>query len=372
MYETWLHPLANPFTPYAAMLANHSHRREWWWQFRLYVTTASFCGARMGLLCFPDPSYHGQTLSPQTVWGAIANQRGCMVDVSGMTQRDCRFQIQTATTVLSNAAPPDQESFLGYSAAICVLYLLQAPIALSQAAEFNVTVLARCCVTPLNPIPGYMSLHSPILQNHTGQPPPGQPVAWSWLQAVDGTHNKNDARMGDGWCQSHLGGAWLAGGEYFYFAYQGGPAPKSGNKTQWGVTIGGTPKFGNVYTSTTTFPEWENNSGGKWRPLYFAVHKNPIHGTAYLVGFTNPNWAIAQASGNTGMVPGGAELCIKYKGNVHWGDFCPAVGDKRYIEFYSIYECDRPFESGQIYTSVNAVTSDTSQVIAYSQPGGGR
>lgn len=347
--ETWLHPTALLGTPYSAQLANCTHRMEHWWQLRVYTTSASFTGARVAALALPDPTYIGG-LTAQAVWGAVANGRGSMIDSTGNLSRDTRFHLRGSTTQLSNATPPGNGNMLGFAEAVMILYLLQPPIGLGENAAINVTVLARCCLTGCNPIPGYLAAQIP-----TGPPPhapqPGLTPDWIMkFNTTSGTGGSEDfadnQSMGD-WALNHVGDAWLAGGYYWLFKDYGKPAPKE---------ITGIPRYGSVYTASRDFPEWTTNWGRRAVPKYFAAFRGAISGTVCLVGFTNLEWAVSQASGHTGMVPQNAELCITYSRMPKWGEFCPSEGNYREIGFYEVHRSEPP-RGGTVYTTSNAMST---------------
>lgn len=348
--ETWLHPTALLGNPYSAACANCTHRQEYWWQLRVYITSASFTGARVGVLALPDPSYSGG-LTPATVWGAVANGRGSMIDSSGNRSREAKFQIQGSTTMLSNAHPPANMNMLGYADAILITWLLQSPIALGQDSKINVTIMARCCLQGRNPVPGYLlaQLPHPSDQPQT-RPNPGQKPSWI-LDKGEGVGPVPGDRMGS-WAVSHVGDAWLAGGWYFNFAGAHAPAPSGTQNDQ--PRIKGMPCWGCVYTSSDIYPEWETNRGHHAVPKYFACYLSPISRYVFLVGFTNFDWAQAQASGHTGLVPPDVELCIKYSGpEPTWSKFAGDT-DKVQTYFYEIWRAD-PGRVGQVYTTVNEI-----------------
>lgn len=348
--EVWLHPTSLLGNPYSAACANSTHRQEFWWQLRVYTTSASFTGARVAVLALPDPSYSGG-LSAGTVWGAVANGRGSMIDTSGNRTRDARFQIQGSTSMLSNARPPANMNMLGYADAVLITWLLQPPIALGQDSKINVTIMARCCLQGKNPVPGYLLAQLPHpTQQPDSRPNPGQRPDWILVKDHSVGPLPGDY-MGD-WAVWHTGDAWLAGGWYFSFKSAHGQVPTPSAQDP---KIKGEPCWGCVYVSSDVFPEWETNRQHRGVPKYFACYLSPISRYVFLVGFTNFDWAQAQASGHTGLVPPDVELCITYTGSKpKWSQFS---GDTDVVRtyFYEIWRAD-PGRVGQVYSSTFAIT----------------
>lgn len=353
----WLHPQALQTTPYAAQLANCTHRREYLWQFECYVTTASFTGCRMAVVALPDPGYDNAIISPELIWGAVMNRRGVMVESTGNHSRRSRFRIQTATTALSNATPPDLQNMMGYSAAVLILYCLQPPIAVNNQVLLAVTLLGRCYLACENPVPGFSLFQLPIHHNDVDIPS-GAQVAWSFAATHSQTSNGNSS-IDSGWLQSHNGGAWLAGGIYFKFYNWGSSAPnQTGTQSPW-ASVYGTPKRMAVYTTDQEFPQWEDNDRTRKRPKYFVTFVNPIHHYPYLVGFQLLEHAMMQAQGNTAMVPHGAELCIRYSGTIKWKEAFPLTSENDIkVKFYEIWSSNKSYPwGGPIYTTTNTCTS---------------
>lgn len=318
--EYWLHPIALPYTPYAAACGNCTHRREHSWRFRAYVTTCTIAGARVSCIALTDPTYTGG-LPMAAVWGAVANGRGTMVDTAGGRSREARFSIRGSTGVLSNANPPTSGNMLGYSSAVMLIHLLQAPIGLTTQTQLNITIMAQCRMTPINPIPGFLHAQAP-----TFQPMPNStPDTPDWMFAFPYNNEYADDKPGEatGWILNHTGDAWLAGG--FYIEFKGAfKALPSGNAADGsGPHVLGVPEVGSVYITNTPFPDWTTNQDFFAKPIYFAIFCSPISQTVSLVGFTNYDHAMAQASGNTGMVPSNAELCVTYHHGPIWSQILP-------------------------------------------------
>nr|QKN89006.1 MAG: polyprotein [Riboviria sp.] len=346
--ELWMHPTAMLGNPYSAVCANCTHRREFWWQLRVYTTSASFTGARVAVLALPDPSYSGG-LTHGAVWGAVANGRGSMVDSTGNQQREARFQITGSTSVLSNARPPASGNMLGYADAVLILWLLQPPVALGADSRINVTVMVRVNLQGHNPVPGYLLTQLP---NLTNQPPdrPQQGAKPAWIIKAKTTPVPGDT-MTD-WSYWHTGDAWLAGGWYFIFHGAHGTAPSPSP----GIQILGNPLWGAVYTSSDTFPEWMTNRRHHAVPKYFACFLSPISRAVYLVGFTNFEWAKSQAAGLTGMVPPDVELCISYdNAQPKWSQFAGDT-DKIQTYFYEVYRAEHG-RYGSVYTTENEINA---------------
>lgn len=371
--EFWLHPIALPNTPYSAACANYTHRREHDWAFRVYITTTSVAGARVAAIALTDPTYAGG-LPLQAVWGAVANGRGTMVSSMGNQTRSTAFRIRGSTNTLSNANPPLGNNMLGYSDGILLIYCLQAPIGLSSDTQLNCTILARCSLSPINPIPGFLHSQAPIFQPTQGDDG-GAPDFMLLFPGPDsGQFGPNDLMDNEGWCLNHSGDAWLAGGYYFLFKGAGGPVstvpPAQGQSTA--AYIYGVPKIGSVYTSPQLWNDWTTNNDFLAKPIYFSIFRSPISGTVTLVGFTNFEHATAQASGNTGMVPSGAELCISYHSPPTWGQFLPnrlrynsdvdasgplpsGAANYRYATFFEVASTPPPL-GRPVYTTQHAIT----------------
>nr|QIS87953.1 MAG: RNA-dependent RNA polymerase [Somov virus] len=347
--EYWLHPLAMPNTPYAAKCQNCTHRVERRWSFRIYVTTAATTGCRVGCLALPDTNYIQGTISSAMVWGAIANNRGTMVDSSGNMAKTSTFGISGSTRALSNSDPPDNHNMMGYANAILIVFLLNPPIAITSTTTLSCTILGKCDVMCLNRLPGYLASQAPMFQPTVGDQ--GGPP--DWMLVIDQAYYPNSV-LGT-WSTSHTGDAWLAGGFYFVFYKSGEHAPNE---------VRGEPRIGSVYTTDAKLPPWETNNNMFAAPIYFAIFRHPS-GYDYLVGFTNIDWAGAQASGNTGMVPSGAELCIKYRTQPKWGDMftgnlIPLTGTNMtgpkfaVMKFWQVLETAPPL-GRPVYSTMNAL-----------------
>lgn len=314
----------------------------------------------MAVIALPDPSFNNYMIAPELVWGAVMNRRGTMVEASGRTGRRTAFRIQTSTTTLSNASPPES-NMLGYSAGILILYCLQPPIAVNTDTELAITVMGRCLLQCLNPVPGYALFQTPI--HHQGSTvAPG--AAPAWVLEVDATNTNNT--ISDKWIGYHYGGAWLAGGYYTEWYNWGGNAPKYNSSSSGqsfeqsdGVSIWGRPLRMAVYTSDLTFPYWEDNDKSKKVPRYFVTFVNAIHHSVNIVGFQLLEHAMMQARGDTGMVPHGAELCLRYDKKPKWKEVYPESGGTRLaVKFFPVWQSDKPYPfGGPIYNTVNTCTA---------------
>lgn len=334
----------------------------------------------MGLIALSDPSYNGG-MTIETVWGAIANGRGIMVDSTGNRTQSSSFTIAGSTTRLSNAAPPPGGNMLGYANAIVLVYCLQSPVGLSSDTRLNLTIMARCDMRPINPIPGFLHAQAPIFQPTSDSV--GAPT-WMFLFPQPGDWNnkfgKNDSMKGDGWVLSHVGDSWLAGGWYPLFNGHGGPVPTSTGQPVTtsqtdlnnGPNVYGMPMIGSVYTSPQEPSDWTTNNNFLAKPIYYAIFESPISGSVCIVGFTNFEYAQAQATGNTGMVPSGAELALTYNREPTWGDFLPNVlrytadpdgqsgplpgaANYRYQMYYEVFRSPPP-HGRPVYTNMYLIT----------------
>lgn len=351
-----LHPTTLPDTPYATANLNFTHRIEYRWQIKCYITTASFTGTRIACLAFTDPNQHDR-LTTAMVWGAVANGRGAMMDSCGNSSKAVSFQLQTATRVLSNAKPPVDDNLIGYAAAHLITWILQGPIGLKDNSDLNATIMARCLQKGLNPIPGFG-----IMQMQPSGPyqPVGQ-AAWKFTRLnADKTANEQSMYEPNVWAVSHTGNIPLAGGIYFLFHGAYGPAPKVGTGSQasgvvgsgGGITITGEVKTGCVYATDFTFPPWMNNRGQKVVPRYFACIAGFATSHCLLVGFDRLEDACAQVNNKWLVIPGGAELCLKYSGTPRWRDFNPNVSQTKQqeISFWLVF--DNGY-SKPVYSTVN-------------------
>lgn len=251
--------------------------------------------------------------------------------------------------MLSNASPPSSGNMLGYSDAVLILWLLQAPIALGPDSSIDITIMARCCLQGHNPVPGYLLTQLPHPSN--GEPSrPGAGQKPDWILKTDGVSPVPGDKMTN-WVVWHDGDAWLGGGHYFAFYQAHKPAPTaSGNQ----VGCYGSPRVGSVYTSSDVFPEWETNYRRKAVPKYFAVFLSPISQVVFLVGFTNFEWAKNQAAGYTGLVPANVELSITYdRDTPKWSQFAGDT-DKIQTYFYEVYRAEYG-RSYPVYTTENPI-----------------
>lgn len=382
--EYWLHPIAQPYTPYAAVCANCTHRRENLWQFRIYVTTCTVAGARLACIALPDPTYSG-SLPMSAVWGAVTNRMGTMVDTTGNQTRNSSFIMRGSTQVLSNANPPPGNNMMGFANGILLVYLLQAPIGLSSDTDLNCTIMARCVLTPINRIPGFLHMQSPIFQpidNDTSRTPDFMMIFPSNSGFSDEQSTKTQGQAG--WVLSHTGDAWLAGGYYLCFREPFKPVPTGSTATGDGCHVFGTPEVGAVYTSDTPTIQWTTNQGFLAYPIYFAIFMSPISRTVAIVGFTNFENAMNQASGNTGMVPSNTELAVRYDTWPTWKDAYPTKikytsdpdssgplgdGTYRYAKFWKVAETAPPL-GRPVYTTSTPITSQmlAGQAAASYQP----
>lgn len=350
------------------MLANCTHRREDMWEFQCFITTATFTGCRMAVVALPDPSFDSYHISPELIWGAVMNRRGTMVEASGQTGRRTAFRIRTSTAVLSNASPPQAANMMGYSAAILLLYCLQPPIAVNEQTELAMTVMGRCLVRCINPVPGYSLFQTPIHHDNSPVAPGATPA---WVLEVSATAANAEMDGDDYWIGSHNGGAWLAGGMYFEFWKWGQNAPGSDNLTGSGqgkgVAIYGKPLRMSVYATQVVFPYWEDNDRSHKVPRYFVTFVNPIHHSVNMVGFQLQEHAMMQARGDTGMVPHGAELCLRYRGHPKWLEVFPeGQGTRIVVKFFLIWTSDKAYPfGGPIYNSVNTCSSISTATASY-------
>lgn len=363
------------------MLANCTQRTERCWQFQAFITTCTVTGCRLGLVALPDPGYDNSTeITPQMVWGAVMNRRGTMVDASGVRGTRTMFAIRTPTSHLSNATPQQPNNMVGYSAAILILYCLSPPIALHETVTLNATVLARCHLRCTNPAPGFGLYQLPLY--HTDpQIPPGARPQWI-LEVASTAYNQSSATSTEGMYKQgfvdyHNGGAWCAGGWYFQFYGWGGPAPNSPSSGSY-VTIYGQPHRMAVYKCEVPQLPWEDNDSKRKIPKYFASFTNPITYDAKLIGFQTLEHAMMQARGDTGMIPHGAELCIRYNKTPTWKESFPhsdGSGSRIALKFYMVWQSEKSYPwGGPVYstivssTGLSAYTSTYTTTTAGSNP----
>lgn len=355
-----LHPTTLPITPYASRTANCTHRVELAWQIRVFITTAATTGARVALLALPDPT-HATQLTEDMVWAATCNGRGTMVEATGNYQRTASFTLQTSTRVLSNARPTGNDNYLGYSSATLIAWCLQPPIGIGDAnIELKCTIMARCHLQCLNPIPGFGLAQLGIGDDATR---PHGPPAWKITRMTSKiSDTMTMADSGEPWCKSHTGNIILAGGYYFDFWNHGAKAPTGGSSTvggstgtSKGITIQGEPCSGCVYTCTSGFPPWQTNRRANVVPKYFCITRSPVTGVCFMVGFATLDPACAQASNAWASIPPSAELCIRYDKAPTWGQFHPmnATGEMDLV-FYEVF---RVPGASPVYNPINTMPS---------------
>lgn len=304
-----LHPANFPNTPYSAACMHHTHRVERQWDLKIEVTTATTTGARVAVFALPDPDWNPNTITPDMVWGSCLNGMGTLATVTGTGQTTSRFRLRTATNKLSNAHP-NERNYLGYSAAVLVIYLLERPIAVTGQAVLTVSVLARVDLEVYNPIPGFLAFNSDQPPG-PGPGPAPQPTAWS----ITIPKAKLTANMDNTWYNSHEASAWLAGGIYLKL-----PPTRPTGATD--VKVTGDPKSFAVYSATVEAIGWHDNRGHIKTPKYFVTWREPASSVNQIVGFEEFENAANQARGETGLVPGGAESCLIYSGTPgKWSDY---------------------------------------------------
>lgn len=310
-----LHPTSFPATPYSSACAHHTHRTERRWELSVEVTTATTTGARVAVFALPDPDWNPGHIGVEMVWAACMNGMGAMAAVTATGRHASRFVLATSTQRLSNALPPTG-NYLGYAAAVLVVYLLEPPMALTGSGALTVTVMARVDVTVHNPVPGFLQF--------TQQPPaPGPtpgPVQSSW--AIQLPSGKVSTTIGSTWQNSHTASAWLAGGIYLRLP---GTKPTATSD----VYITGKPRGFTVYTISVATKNWHNNDSQQETPQYFTLWYEPGSSVCQVVGFNTPENAINQARKQTGLIPHGAECCLIYSGTVQaWSNYfvLPSTG----------------------------------------------
>lgn len=299
-----LHPASFPGTPYSAACQHFSHRHENSWQLSIEITTATTTGARVAVFALPDPDWNPNNIPPAMVWGAVLNGMGTMATVTGTGTSRTTFRLRTSTNRLSNATPPGS-NYLGYAAAVMVIYLLEAPLALTGTGALMVTIMAKVAMKVVNPIPGFMAFTSDIQPGPGPGPAPGPTIAWNIViksghqtQAIPST-----------WYNSHVASAWLAGGIYLRL-------PAGETKPTGDLAITGSPQWYTVYTCTVEAQNWHNNDSQLETPKYFVTWAEPDSFVCQIVGFATLENALNQAKKITGLIPHGVETCLVYSGTV--------------------------------------------------------
>lgn len=295
-----LHPTTFPGTPYAAMCMHHTHRIEHRWELNIEITTATTTGARVAVFALPDPDWNPGTIPPEMVWGSCLNGMGTLATVTGTGQHRSRFVMTTSTRRLSNAVPPTS-NYLGYAAAVIVVYLLEKPIALTSTGALTITVMARVSMQVVNPIPGFLAFATAPMPGPGPEPHPTT-AAWS----IQIANSKATTNIPSTWYNSHTGSAWLAGGIYLKLP---DTRPTSGD-----YIVSGNPRGFTVYTLTVNATNWHNNRGTTRTPKYFTTWYEPLSSVCQIVGFEQLENAINQAKGETGLIPSGVESCLIYSG----------------------------------------------------------
>lgn len=373
-----------PSTPYSTALAHYTHRREEAWEFKAHCTSAANTGTRLGCFVLPDPTIV-DGITPEMVWSAITNGLGALIDSVGLSSRSRTMTVRSATNILSNALPGPGESHLGYACGTLILYLLDPPMGITTNDRVRLVVLCRCRYTPYNPVPGFGLFESKILQSP--KVPPGPP---DWQMVVKYAYSDvgndpsmmgftaNSSKKYAAWCVSHTGNIPLAGGYYFIFAGVGGTAPTldqviSGSEYS-NVTIKGNPCSGRVYVCNSDFPPWQNNRGTNLTPKYFATIRGPFTHHVYMVGFLSETYAANQVDGAFTLIPGGAELAIRYNQQPYWSQFHPQSSSGQlnldfhtvYTSKYSadVYRSTTPVSGYALFSAEQPTTSGTDQQLA--------
>lgn len=353
-----LHPQTLPSTPYSAVLAHCTHRRELAWEMRAHCTSATTTGVRFGFMVLPDPS-PAEGMTSEMMWSAIENRMGVMISSAGLGSRQQTFRVQSATPLLSNALPAASESHLGYASGTMIIYLLDAPMGLQDGNTVQAVFLLRCLLQPINPVPGFALMESDYLQHPRHQPGPPD-----WQMTISYASNYNQEFMdGSGstgtaaWAIYHTGNIPLAGGWYFKFAGAGGSAPVFGTNVESKtnkVTIKGQPRYGYVYMCGQDFPPWRTNRNLQITPRFFAVTRGWISGTVYMIGFVTQTQAANQVDGKFTLIPPNAELCIRYNTKPTWEEFHPQTSnDQCSLSFWSVYVSPT---TGDIYKTSTPVS----------------
>lgn len=313
------------------------------------MTSAAMTGARVAVLALPDPN-HDRHLTAPLVWSAVGNRRGVMIDSTGNMSKQAAFRVISSTLTLSNANPNPNDSLLGFAGATLVVWLLQPPLGLSEEAMLSCTVMCRCLLECVNPIAGFGLMQQDLAQNPDH---PSGPPAWT-LTRVTRTAAFPDSHQltssAEAWGISHVGNIPLAGGIYFMFWNAGGKSPtySSGSTiastgTSAGVTITGEPLVRCVYQASYQFPPWENNRRERIAPRYFAIISGFATGHVLMVGFYSLSQACNQVLNRWMLIPGGSELCVRYRNPATWGDWFPGPPESQVkVAFWEAYRGPNP------------------------------
>lgn len=284
-----LHPTEFPNSPYASACAHHTHRREFSWEIKCYVTTAANTGFRACAIILPNPEVANTSSLPQElVWSAIQTRSATMMTSTGTGAATARIRVPTTTGQLSNAAPPSS-TYVGFCSGSIAVVLLNAPIGVTANTSVTITVLGRVSMQVLGPMTGFMAWANTPTPGPSPTPSPG----FSLIVANPATDNVP--------INSHTASAWLAGGCYLHL-----PAtrPTWANGALWSFA---------VYTADHQGINWQDNDSQSFEPYFYTVWHEPASGVIQVVGFANRNYAQLQAEGETGAIPHGAELCITYQ-----------------------------------------------------------
>lgn len=285
-----LHPEMFPDTPYYSQCAHHTHRRERRWELQIRVTTASNTGFRAAVLILADPYSTTQNLPSSLIWSTVMQKRGAIATSTGTGTTTARLQVPNTTGLLSNASPPPG-SVVGFATGTVVVHLLDPPIGIAGDNRVSITVLARVELSVFGPMSGFMSWSS---QPTPGPGPGPSPAEVAFTVTVPPANNIL--------LNNHMGSAWLAGGMYWRFP----DAPGS----DWAGEV----KCYAIYQPTEHEPyDWEDNNQTKKYPQYIVTWEEPGSAVMQFVGFEDFEQALHQASGHTGIIPGGAECCISYR-----------------------------------------------------------
>lgn len=261
LFQSILHPMLFPNTPYFARCQNFTHRIERFWEFEIMITAAVTTGVRIAAVPVDDPSPQ-PAMNPIVAYQQVANRRAALAAVTGTVDVRARIKMVTSTMKLSNATPQRLSSLVGFSSGTIFLVNLDPPVGVNTSTCLTVTLLARVSLQEFGPFTGFM-----VFEN---LPPEG-----------NYTMKVTDCTQVVPFETHHGGSGYLDGNTYLAILSDG--KPPSG--VTWDPDI---IKPGQIYTSMPKAKQgaWKNTDSVVITPTYFCVAELSA-GNNVFVGFTD-------------------------------------------------------------------------------------
>lgn len=332
--QVMLHPANFSGTPYAALCAHYTQRREVNWRFQIRVTCATTTGARFCFMVVNDPAWDQNVMTKEMATNFVTNRRGLEVTVTSTATVTRQFSVQGATRHLSNA-PPAENNALGYSGGMLVGFLLDPPVGITGPAVLNWQLSAQVELDLFNPASGFVDFATGSNQD--------LPVHHASFQIVVGN---TDTAIPDTWRNSHPASSWLDGGWYLKI-----PPTRPVQVSTADLSLTGTVLTFAIYSCSAAATNWQNDYQQEEQPRYFVTWHEPAANNLMIVGFNDLQAARAQAGGHTGLLHHGQECCLHY----NW----PSDTNQQKWTFYFTFPPANLFRlSGQ--------NSNSSGILAYS------